>query len=237
MADEVTVPLLPCSSIDVIADFYRVLGFRVTYRQTRPNPYLTLRREDLHLHFFGIADFDSENSYGSCLVLVPDVEGLYQAFAVGMRAAYGKVLVSGIPRMTRPRAKKNMDGVTGFSVVDPGGNWIRITAKSPPGATPEPTGRLAVTLQNAVVQGDSRGDHRQAARILDGGLTRPDAGDDPAVLVQALAYRAETAMTLADPDTARESLTRIERVELTADVRQQIAAVLDTVAELADSLP
>jgi hypothetical protein len=28
MANEVTVPLLPCGSIDVVADFYRVLGFR-----------------------------------------------------------------------------------------------------------------------------------------------------------------------------------------------------------------
>jgi hypothetical protein len=40
MANEMTVPLLPCGSIDVIADFYRVLGFRSTYRQLRPNPYL-----------------------------------------------------------------------------------------------------------------------------------------------------------------------------------------------------
>jgi hypothetical protein len=38
MANEISIPLLPCGSIDAIADFYRVLGFRSTYRQLRPNP-------------------------------------------------------------------------------------------------------------------------------------------------------------------------------------------------------
>jgi hypothetical protein len=89
MATEMTVPLLPCGSIDAIADFYRVLGFRPTYRQLRPNPYLALQREDLHLHFFGMPDFVPENSYVSCLVLVPDVEELHGASAKGMRAEYG----------------------------------------------------------------------------------------------------------------------------------------------------
>jgi hypothetical protein len=83
-----------------------------------------------------------------------------------MRAEYGKVLVSGIPRMTRPRPRRNSDGMSGFSVVDPGGNWIRIMAKPTTEREPAPVGRLATTLQNAVVQGDSRGDDRQAAKIL-----------------------------------------------------------------------
>jgi hypothetical protein len=57
---------------------------------------------------------------------------------------------------------------------------------------------LATTLQNALVQADSRGDHRQAARILDSALTRPDAADDPITQVEALVYRAEVAMALRD---------------------------------------
>jgi hypothetical protein len=239
MANEMTVPLLPCVSIDVIADFYRVLGFRSTYRQLRPNPYLALQREDLHLHFFGIPDFVPEDSYGSCLVLVPDVEDLHGAFAKGMRAEYGRVLVSGIPRMTRPRPRKNNDGVTGFSVIDPGGNWIRISARSTTASTraPEPTGRLAKSLQNAVVQADSRGDHRRAARILDSALARPDAADDPITQVEALVYRAEVAMALRDPAMARGMLARAHRVELTADARKRLAATLETAAELSATIP
>jgi len=237
MANEVTVPLLPCGSVDVIADFYRVLGFRTTYRQRRPNPYVALRREDLHLHFFEVPGFVPEDSYGSCLVLVPDIDELHAAFAKGMRAEYGKVLVSGIPRMTRPRPRKNNDGMTGFSVIDPGGNWIRISARTATGPVPESTGRLAVALQNAVVQADSRGDLGQAARILDGALARPDAADDPITLVEALVYRAEAAMALDDPATAREVLARAARVELTAEARQRLAATLETAAELTATAP
>jgi len=237
MANEVTVPLLPCGSVDVIADFYRVLGFRTTYRQRRPNPYVALEREDLHLHFFEVPGFVPEDSYGSCLVLVPDIDELHAAFAKGMRAEYGKVLVSGIPRMTRPRPRKNNDGMTGFSVIDPGGNWIRISARTATAPVPESTGRLAVALQNAVVQADSRGDLGQAARILDGALARPDAADDPITLVEALVYRAEAAMALDDPATAREVLARAARVELTAEARQRLAATLETAAELTATAP
>jgi hypothetical protein len=232
MANEVTVPLLPCGSIDAIAVFYHVLGFRSTYRQQRPNPYVAVQREDLHLHFFEMPGFVPEDSYGSCLVLVPNVDELYTAFADGMRAAYGKVLVSGIPRMTRPRPRKNNDGVTGFSVIDPGGNWIRISATSANAAAAQPTGRLASVLQNAVVLADSRGDHRQAARILDSALARPDARDDLITYVEALVYRAEVAMVLHDPATARRMLAQVERLDLTVALRQRLVATLETAAEM-----
>jgi hypothetical protein len=233
MADERTVPLLPCASIDDMATFYAHLGFTTTYRQLRPNPYLALQREDLHLHFFGLPDFDPATSYGTCLVIVPDVGELHRAFAAGMRAGYGKVLVAGIPRMTRPRVRKNMDGQTGFSVVDPGGNWIRITAAQAAAPPEQPLGRLAVALQNAVVQADSRGDHRQAAKILDGALARPDAGDDPVVLVEVLVYRAEVATVLRDPAMAAAMLGRVSAVSLTDDERSRLAATFETAADLA----
>ena len=36
------IPMLPCGDIDTIAEFYVALGFKVTYRQTKPNPYLAV---------------------------------------------------------------------------------------------------------------------------------------------------------------------------------------------------
>ncbi|RSO02657.1 hypothetical protein DMH15_42790, partial [Streptomyces sp. WAC 06725] len=162
MANEVTIPLLPCRSIDEITEFYGKLGFTTTYRQTRPNPYLSVQREDLQLHFAGIEGFDPEQSYGSCVVIVPDTGAIHQAFADAMRAAYGKVLVSGIPRMTSPRQRKNTGKRSGFSVVDPGGNWIRFFPatedKDAPDESSYPTGRLTKALENAIVLGDSKGD-------------------------------------------------------------------------------
>ncbi|MBG0563597.1 bleomycin resistance protein [Actinoplanes aureus] len=242
MADEIAIPLLPCASIDVIADFYEALGFRIVYRQTRPNPYVGLQREDLQLHFFGMPEFEPENSYGTCAVLVPDIKALYRAFADGLRVRYGRVPLSGIPRMTRPRARKNNEGVTGFSVIDPGGNWIRISAlpsaeASPPVEAPKAAGRLASTMENAVVLADSHGDHRQAARILDSALRKVDAGEDPVVVVEALAYRAELAVTLEDPEAARAALARVDETELTVEQRERAAEALANAAELRAGLP
>ncbi|MEV6368521.1 VOC family protein [Micromonospora musae] len=237
MTNEVTVPLLPCASIDDIETFYGVLGFRTTYKQRKPNACVAVQREDLHLQFFEIAGFDPEQSYGSCLVITTDIEGLHRAFAAGMRAAYGKVLVSGTPRMTRPRARKNADGLGGFSVIDPGGNWIRVfrdAATAPMPATP--AGRLAKALANAVVQADSRGSAGQAVRILDSALARPQADDDPVEQVEVLVYRAELAMVVHDPKTAAEMLARARSVTLTEDESERAASAFDNAAELAAAL-
>nr|WP_062333903.1 hypothetical protein [Herbidospora sakaeratensis] len=226
MAGEKTVPLLPCGSIDEIEEFYLALGFVRTYRQVRPNPYVALRRDDLHLGFFGMPDFKPEDSYGTCVVLVPDIAALHAAFAAGMRAAYGKVLVAGIPRMTRPRSRKNADGVTGFSVVDPGGNWIRITAGAPEQAPDEPSGTLARSLRSAVVMGDSHGNDEQAARILDAALLRDQDTAPAADLVEALTYRAELAVRTGDQARARECLDRALALPLSEAQR----AALDDLA-------
>ena len=257
MSPEVTVPLLPCASIDDIIAFYEVLGFRTTYQQRRPNPYAALQRNEVNLHFFEMAGFDPAQSYGSCLLLTPDTGVLHRAFADGMRAAYGKVLVQGTPRMTRPRARKNYDGLSGFSVIDPGGNWIRVVQHPAPDPTPtDPTaaepveagttaagpgtdkaaGRLARSLADAVVQGDSRGDARQAARILDSALTRAAPADDPVTYVEILVYRAEIALVLDDPATAQVMLARAGQVTLTPEQTTRAAQAFETTADLTAAL-
>ena len=237
MTNEVTVPLLPCASIDDIVAFYRALGFRTTYKQRKPYPCVGLQREDLHLQFFEIAGFDPEQSYGSCIVLTSDIAELHRAFATGMRAAYGKVLVSGTPRMTRPRARKNADGLGGFSVIDPGGNWIRVFQNAATMPTPAPApGRLAKALANAVVLADSKGDVGQAVRILDSALARPQADDDPVTHVEVLVYRAELAMALHDRETATEMLARVEHIALNADETERAAPTFEIAADLAAAL-
>ena len=81
---------MPCGSIDQVEDFYRCLGFTRTYRQVRPNPYVALERDDIALGFFGMPGFDPADSYGSCVVIVPDIAALHAAFATGLRERYGK---------------------------------------------------------------------------------------------------------------------------------------------------
>jgi hypothetical protein len=155
-----------------------------------------------------------------------------------MRAAYGKILVSGVPRMTRPRSRKNADGLGGFSVIDPGGNWIRVFQKPPttPTPAPAPAGRLAKVLANAVVLADSKGDAGQAVRILDSALARPQADDDPVTHVEVLVYRAELALALHDRETATEMLARVEHIALNADETGRAAPTFEIAADLAAAL-
>ncbi|WP_157254466.1 VOC family protein [Nonomuraea typhae] len=226
MADEITVPLLPCRSIDEMVEFYTMLGFTKTYYQTRPNPYVALKREDLELGFFGMPEgFKPEDSYGTCVVVVPDTGALFEAFAAGMREKHGKLLVSGIPRMTRPRRRKNADGHSGFAVIDPGGNWIRIMAAKP--LPEEEHGRLTKSLRSAVVMGDSHGNHVRAAKILDDALERDRDTATPGELLEALAYRAELALRAGDPAAARDALGRARALGLSAPEFADALGALD----------
>lgn len=228
------VPLLPCASIEDMLAFYTALGFERTYRQSKPNPYLAMRRGDINLGFFGMPGFNPADSYGSCIITVPDTAELHRAFADGLRILYGKVPLAGIPRMTRPRPRRNAEGLAGFSVVDPGGNWLRIYPDAT-AADPAPLGgKLAQALDNAVVLADSHGDPAQAAKILDGALGRV-ADATTVERVEALAYRAELAFTLQDPERAAALLAELGGIQLTAADRERLAHTLAAVAELRGS--
>ena len=119
----VTIPLLPCD-IDEAVAFYEALGFRRTYRQIRPNPHAVVELGEIGIHLFGMNGFNPADSYGSTIILVEDPDALYAQFAAAFRAKFGKLLVTGISWILRSR--KRQGTVRGFTVVDPGGIWLRI---------------------------------------------------------------------------------------------------------------
>ena len=238
--DERTVPILPYSDIDVVAAFYEALGFRCTYRQVKPNPHVVMERGAIGLHFAGIDGFVPANSYGSCIVVTDDADALYAAFAAGIRAKEGRLPVAGIPRFTRPRKKLGV--VHGFSVVDPGGNWIRIVqrgaadAPEAEDAPAEKLGGLAKAVLTAARLGDAKGDPALAAITLDRALAK--WADAPATeRVAALVYRAELALALSDPGLARATLVTMRSIALTEAEQANAARDLERAAELEAELP
>lgn len=236
---ERTVPILPCRDIDVVIAFYEALGFRCTYRQLKPNPATVLERDDIGIHFAGIEGFEPANSYGSCIVVTDDADALYADFAAGIRARDGRLPVAGIPRFTRPRKKLGV--VHGFSVVDPGGNWIRVVQRKAPGATEgDDAEEKAVGLAKAVLTaariGDAKGDPALAATTLDRALAKA-ADAPPAELFPALVYRAELALALSDPEAARKILADARALPLGDADRQMLVADLRRAAELESELP
>ena len=232
MANERTYPCLPCSDVDVSTAFYESIGFRRTYRQVRPNPYAVVALEDINIHLFGIEGFDPADSYGTAIVAVPDPDGLYRDFAAGLRKTHGKLPVAGIPRITRPRKKYGT--VRGFSVVDPGGNWLRISklGKSEEEDSAEKAEGLAQINYVAARLGDAHGDEALALKTLESGLTRFGEAATPIELARAYLYRAELAIRTADQELAQLSLAAAESLELTDDERADLADEFAHVTEI-----
>ncbi len=219
MANERTYPCLPCRDLDESVTFYENLGFKRTYRQLRPNPYAVVQYEDIHLHLFGMDGFDPANSYGTVIIVVPDTDALYHHVAERLRAAFGKLPVSGRPRVTRPR--KKFGTVTGFSLVDPGGNWLRISQLGATEEDEEKAEGLEHFIAVAARLGDAHGSETDALRTLENALARfPQAGS--LERARAYLYRMELAVRLGDLALAEASLTLVNGLELTSEEQRQI---------------
>lgn len=219
-----TIPLLPCRSLDESLPFYEALGFTRTYRQDRPYAAAGVVLDDIDIHLFGIDGFVPEDSYGSAIILVSDPDKTYRAFAAGLRDTYGKLPAAGIPRILRPRKRQ---GITyGFTIVDPGGNWLRFfKLASDDEPDEETTTGLARVIENAARQGDSRGVEANAIRLLTAGLARhPDA---PTLeRFRALLYLSELGVRTGEPNLARDSLHAANEIDLDPDQQATVAEEL-----------
>ncbi|WP_433534036.1 glyoxalase [Micromonospora sp. CA-249363] len=223
--NETTVPLLPCPAPEETLAFWRALGFEVTYEQLRPYVYLAFRWSGFDLHY-GPAPKDldpAREQSGGALVMVDAVAPYHAAFAEAMRRAYGKVLVKGLPRMTRFRA-----GASRFSIVDPSGNTIVFIRRDEPqdleyGGSSKLQG-LARVLDNARILREFKTDDRAAYRALDSGMRR--RAEDAPVVEQAMALAAlvELSVALGKTDRVPEWGARLRALTLTESERTQVAA-------------
>jgi catechol 2,3-dioxygenase-like lactoylglutathione lyase family enzyme len=214
MANERTYAILPCRELDESISFYETLGFKRTYRQVRPNPYAVVALEDIQIHLCGIEGFNPAESYGSVIIAVPDPDGLYQDFATRLRKAYGKLPVAGFPRILRPRKKYGT--VRGFTVVDPGGNWLRIykLGDTEQEDSAEKAEGLAQIIYVAARLGDAHGNEARALKTLESGLARfPEA--TTMERAKAYLYRAELAVRMKEYELARSSLSAANLLVLT----------------------
>jgi catechol 2,3-dioxygenase-like lactoylglutathione lyase family enzyme len=231
MANERTYPLLPCGDLDESISFYETLGFRKTYRQTRPNPHAVVALEEIQIHLFGMEGFDPAQSYGSVIIAVPDPDQLYKDFAAGLRKAYGKLPVAGIPRILRPRKKYGT--VRGFTVIDTGGNWLRIykLGESEEKDSAEKAEGLAQIVYVAARLGDAHGDEALALKTLENGLAR-FANAEPIDLARAYLYRAELAVRINNVALAVSSLAAAQSLALTEEEKAALGDEFAHVAEL-----
>jgi catechol 2,3-dioxygenase-like lactoylglutathione lyase family enzyme len=218
MTDATTIPCLPCVSMAETLDFYRALGFEVTYQQDSPNEYAVVHRGGCDLHFFGLKGLKPEEAYSTCLVAVSEVEPLHEEFSAGLRAKYGKFPVAGFPRITRFRK-----GQGRFTVVDPSGNSVIYIRRDEPdvgGGEYEKLSALAKAVEAAAYLRDSKGDDKAAAKVLDVALGRyKDAA--PLDRARALAARAELAVAMGDAEKLRMARAELQQIPLSDEERER----------------
>lgn len=221
MANEMTIPCLPCGSIKDMLDFYTALGFEITYQQERPNSYAVVKYEDAELHFFAMKGIDPANSYTTCLVLIDDADSLYKVFAANLRQRYGKLPSAGIPRITKPN-NKNAAGDWRFNVIDPGGNYIRFIQRGgkvdvkDPNAVKTPLSQAIGAAEFLVI---GKGEFAPAAALLDNALAKDLSASTTQHRVQALILRAEIALNMEDSALAQKLVAEIRQLPLTDEER------------------
>ncbi len=231
MSGVMTIPVLPCASLPETLAFYKTLGFEVTHEQSTPNVYGAIRRGEINLHFMGIRGLNPAEAYSVCLVMVPEVESLHRTFAGGLREAYGKVPLAGLPRISRMKP-----GQSRFTVVDVAGNSVIYIKQDAPddhdeGKLPPPTGtRLDKAMRTAARLRDFRNDDTSAAKVLEAAL-RKEPGD-PLERARALLARAEIAIAQGDLARARSARTEVDQLPLDEEHRQALAVELDRLSAL-----
>lgn len=122
---EYAIPLLPSTSINQTLEFYKALGFIVTYQQKAPNTYVCLKIRSIEIHFFTLKKLEPENNFSTCYLIVDNIDELFASFNNGLKNHFGKLPVKGIPRVN-PLKDMPTYGVRQFVMVDPSGNYIRI---------------------------------------------------------------------------------------------------------------
>jgi hypothetical protein len=238
MSNVLTIPILPCISLNDTLTFYRALGFDVTYQQTRPYVYAATRRGGVNLHFVGIAKLEPSKAYSACLVVVPELEPLYAAFREGLKSSYGKLPLKGWPRISRLRP-----GASRFTLVDVAGNSVVFVKRDAPDdyeeSSAEPTSDtpLGKALNQARRFRDFKNDDVAAAKLLDVALRKDSAGS-AIERARALAARIELALALGDEARASSAHAELQALTLTdADrdhYREELAAA-DRLAKLRDA--
>ncbi len=204
--------MLMAPSIQPVADFYTALGFEITFQQTAPYQFLSVRRGGIELNFYGDTKFDPTTSTHGCLVGTDDVDQLYTLFTAGLQDAFGSVPVRGVPRIG---ALKDMSyGVRQFLMIDPGGNTVQIAQpiSEDQRHRPLPKGTFDRAIHMGALFADAKQDLDLAVKVLDRALHRTDEEPTAIQLVNLLVLRADVAVRQDEQELARQLLTRAKAV-------------------------
>ncbi len=220
------VPVLRSGDPGATLDFWRALGFEVLHDQRRPYIYLSVRRGGVQV------DFTGQAGPGLLLWACDDVDALHQTFRAGIKAAFGRVPRSGLPRLGAVSQQKQDRR---FNMADPDGNHLIVLTPGRAAADdPGHTG-LGRAVKAARLSAYGEENLEWAAAHLDDAL-RAAAGESPRARLAAWVLRADMAALMGDAFALAGALraARAAAAELDAAARRDAAADLRTLDHLAE---
>lgn len=234
--DWMTIPVLPCVSLDETMEFWQRLGFERTYYQNRPYQYGVVERGGYELHFARVKGMQPEEGYNGCLIMVTDLQRVYEAFSSILKAHYGKVPHSGIPRISRMKP-----GGTRFTLTDPSGNSVIFINLGEADAeeydTPDREGltpfqrKLAMALRYR----DFKNDDDAAAKTLDTAL-KQTAGENAVDIAEALLIRADLARVRNEPEVEATCYADLGALRLSVEeltmLKQRVSWMSDQISRM-----
>ena len=215
MQDWLTIPILPCINVTETLDFWEVLGYIITYKQTRPYQYGVVERGGYALHFGYIKGMSTaSNASIGCLVMVGDAASVYQEFASRLKQHTGKVPHTGIPRLSRMKP-----GATRFTLTDVNGNSVIFVSYGEQdqeqweAADDRSQDKLARALAVAKRFRDYKNDDKLAAKTLDVALKDVE-GTNPLLVAELLVMRIALAEAMEEEGTLDAYFVRLNELGL-----------------------
>lgn len=195
-----------------------MLGYTITYKQTRPYQYGVVERGGSALHFGYIKGMDKyTNFYTGCLVSVADAATVYNEFADRFKQHTGKVPHTGIPRISRMKP-----GATRFTLTDASGNSVIFVSNGGQDqddweeADDQDQSRMKRALALAKRFRDYKNDDTMAAQTLDVALKHRD-GESRLEVAEVLVMRIELAEVVNDKEKMVECNTSLQQLDVRED--------------------
>lgn len=211
----ITTPILPCASIEETLAFWEILGYRTTYKLTRPYQYGISERGGYELHFARVKGMNT--AYSGCLVTVADARAVYLEFTGKLKASLGRVPNTGIPRISRMKP-----GATRFTLTDVSGNSIIFVSfgEKDEEVWQHADNKNQSPLQKSIAVAarfrDYKNDDVAAAKTLDVALARR-GNESNADIAEALLFRIELAGALNEPERAAACKSLLETISLSKE--------------------
>jgi len=218
-----SIPSLPAIDLEITLSFWKMLGFKINYIQTKPYQVIVVGRGDCELHFTVIKSMKVSDNPHTSLILIPNVKTIYKEFIESFKAHLGKVPHSDIPRISRKKPD-----ATRFTLTDYSGNsFIFINYGEKDKSTwrrayDECQSPLQKSIAKSIVFRDYKKDEKASAKTLDAALQNVK-NESQKVLAEALLVRIELASSMNDQIREQECRALLDQVNLADKEKARLA--------------